>query len=286
MKQKYVSLFSHLYHFLVYSIKKPAMQLETGMFIISIDVDVGSRELGIINGGKNDANVSSHSSEYQIGKIEETALPLFIEHFNDFELPVTLAIRGQLTEVEDSIPKLLQGSSVNHDIGAHGYSHRKFTDLSRDEAENELKRISMGMKKFGIIPKSFVFPKNRVAHLDLLEKFDYKCYRSHSGFMNDSMNIKKRDNMYNMYSSLFIDQYTRYPVFCKILDIATSKKLPFHMWFHPWNFGESKETIEKTFNKVFAPLLKYAKTKEKNGTLTFETMLSAANKVEASLPTN
>jgi hypothetical protein len=38
---EYVSFFSQLYHFLAYSIKKPKMQLEKGMFIISIDVDVG-----------------------------------------------------------------------------------------------------------------------------------------------------------------------------------------------------------------------------------------------------
>jgi len=48
----YVSFFSQMYHFLAYSIKKPKMQLENGMFIISIDVDVGSRELGVINRGK------------------------------------------------------------------------------------------------------------------------------------------------------------------------------------------------------------------------------------------
>ena len=71
MKQKYVSLFSHLYHFLAYSIKKPRMQLETGMFIISIDVDVGSRELGVINKGKNDENVSKHMGEYRVGEIDE-----------------------------------------------------------------------------------------------------------------------------------------------------------------------------------------------------------------------
>ena len=47
---KIVSFSSRLYalSFLVYSIRKPEMQLEKGMLIISIEVDVGSRELVVI----------------------------------------------------------------------------------------------------------------------------------------------------------------------------------------------------------------------------------------------
>ena len=280
MMEKYVSFFSQLYHFLAYSIKKPKMQLEKGMFIISIDVDAGSSELGVINKGKNDANVNRHISEYRVGKIEEIAFPLFVETFNDFEVPVTFAIRGQLTEVNDSILELLLKSSVKHDIGAHGYYHREFTNLSRNEAENELNMISSGMKKFGIIPRTFVFPVNSVAHLDLLEKYGYKCYRSYGDFMNDCMHIEECGKLYNIHPSLYIDQHTKFTFLKKILDISTTKKLPFHIWFHLWNFGETKESIHRTINKMFIPLFKYAKRKEKSGMLTFETMLSSTEKVE------
>ncbi|MDH5266442.1 MAG: hypothetical protein OEW62_02045 [Candidatus Bathyarchaeota archaeon] len=38
--------------------------------------------------------------------------------------------------------------------------------------------------------------------------------------------------------------------------------------------------MERTINEVFVPLFKYAKEKEKESMLTFETMLSAAEKVE------
>jgi len=198
-----VSLLSQLYHFLVYSIKNSKMQLENSMLIISIDVDVGSRELGVINKGKNDANVHRHLSEYRIGEIEELVLPLFVETFNDLEIPVTFAIRGQLTEVDDSILALLLKSSPKHDIGAHGYYHKPFKNLSRSEAENELKLISVGMKKFGIVPTSFVFPKNSVAHLDLLEKYGYKCYRSYGGFMNDCLISLFQKSCHTIFGSIY-----------------------------------------------------------------------------------
>jgi hypothetical protein len=276
---KYVSFFSQLYHFLAYPIKKPKMQLEKGMLITSIDVDVGSRELGVINRGKNDANVHGHLSEYQVGAIEELALPLFVKAFNDFQIPVTFAIRGQLTEVNDSILWLLLESSVKHDIGAHGYYHREFTSLSRSEAENELNMISVGMKKFGIVPRSFVFPKNRVAHLDLLGIYGYKCYRGYGDFMNDSMYIERKGEVYNIHPSLYIDEGTSFVFLKRILDIAIERKLPFHVWFHLWNFGETKRATRK-IKEVFLPFFGYAKRKERSDALHFETMFSAALHME------
>jgi len=250
------------------------------MLIVSVDVDVGSKEVGVINKGKNDVNVNRYMSEYSVGKMEERSLPLIIDFFNNFEIPVTFAVRGQLTIMDDSILKLLLKSPVKHDIGSHGYYHRDFTNLSQNEADYELTMISVGMKKFGITPRSFVFPNNGVAHLNLLEKYGYKCYRGYGDFMNDGMYIKKHGQLFDIHPSLFIGQSVS-PIFLKkIADISIKRKLPFHVWFHPWNLGETKESIHKSINKVFSPFFKYAAKQEKSGMLTFETMLSAAKKVE------
>lgn len=275
--------FSQLYHFIAFRLKKPKMQLESGMLIISIDVDVGNKELGVINKGKNDANVNRYISEYSVGEIEEQAFPLFVDLFNDFEIPVTFAIRGQLTEVNNLILELLLKSPVKHDIGAHGYYHRQFKNLSHNEAENELNMISAGMKKFGITPRSFVFPKNSVAHLELLEKYGYECYRSYGDFINDCMYIEKQSRLYDIHPSLYLDQGISCIFLKKILDIAIAKKLPFHIWFHLWNFGEKNRDIQRSINKVFVPLLDYARRKEESGVLIFETMLSAAEKAKKHL---
>lgn len=279
-ERREILFLSQICHLVAFRLAEPKMQLENGILIISVDVDVGSRELGVINRGKNDANVNRHISEYRVGKIEEAALPLFVEIFDCFEVPVTFAVRGQLTEVNNSVIPLLLKSSVKHDIGTHGYYHRKFTNLSRNEAKNELNMISFGMKKFGIVPKSFVFPVNSVAHLDLLQKYGYKCYRGYGDFMKDCMYIEKYGRLYNIHPSLYIDRHTQFTFLKKILDISTTKKLPLHIWFHLWNFGETKGSIHRTIDKVFYPLLKYAKKKEESGSLDVETMLSATEKVK------
>ena len=277
MMDKSISFISQLYHFLVYSIKEPEMQLDKAMLIISIDIDVGTRELGVINKGRNDANVNDRISEYRIGEIEEAAFPFFAEAFSSVDIPVTFAVRGQLTEVNSSLLDSLLKSPVKHDIGAHGYYHRAFTSLSFSEAEKELNKISVGMKKFGIVPKSFVFPRNRVAHLELLEKYGYECYRNYGNFMCDSIYIEKRGQLFDIHPSLYLDgNCSTFPK--RILDIAIVKRLPIHVWFHLWSFGETIELIEKNLNNVLLPLLKYAKEKERKGEMTLETMRSAGEK--------
>jgi len=253
------------------------------MFIISIDIDVGNKILGSINGGKNDSNVNDYLSEYIVGKIEQMALPLFVDLFEKFSVPATFAVRGQLLDVDTSALKLLLDSSVRHDIGGHGYTHQSFQNLSPEEAENELDAISAGMKKIGVIPRSFIFPRNGVAHLNLLEKYGYKCYRNGGNFLLDSMNIRKRSELYEICPSLFLDKSAT-PLFLeKIVEVAVEKRAPLHFWFHLWNFGTTKESVQRCINRVFFPLLSFANEKADDHMLTIETMLSAASKIESGL---
>jgi hypothetical protein len=98
--------------------------------------------------------------------------------------------------------------------------------------------------------------------------------------MSDCMYIEKEGQIYNIHPSLYLDQGTR-PIFLKnILDISISRKLPFHVWFHLWNFGETKEAMQKFIKKVFVPFFNYAKRKERSGAVSLETMVSVAEKVE------
>ncbi len=250
------------------------------MLIVSIDVDVGSKKLGIRNKGLNDANISSHFSERMIGEAEERAIPLLIRTFNDFMVPATFAIRGQLLEVDSSIISLLQSSPARHEIGAHGYYHKSFTKFTVTEAEEELQKIDMSMKGHGISVKSFVFPRNQVAHLRLLFKYGYKCYRSPGGLLKDDLQIEKQGPLFDIHPSLYVSRGSDAFLLKRLLDIAISRKLPFHIWFHPWDFGQEDRQIQKNVGKILVPLLRYAKRKEESGVLTIETMFSAGQKAE------
>jgi len=276
-------LLSQLYHFPMFMTKRRKIVFDNAMFILSVDIDVGSKKLAVLNNGKYDKDVSSHFGESLIGEVEERIMPKFMDIINCFEIAVTFAIRGQMLEVDSSIIDLLQDSPVSHDIGAHGYYHRSFTEISQNEAERELREICLRMGRHSIFPKSFVFPRNRVAHLDLLKRYGYKCYRGPGGFLRDNMNIERCGALYNICPSMYISLGLNPFLFRRIVDLGIIKKSPLHFWLHLWNFGQDKEHIERNTNKILVPILEYAKKKERSGMLTFETMLSAAKKAEESL---
>lgn len=275
-----LSILSQFGHFVSFSLSKPKMRLECGALITSIDIDVGCKSIGKRNKGRNDTNVHEYMSESRIGEVEKKIVPLLNKLFIDLEIPVTFAIRGQLTEIENSILDLLLKSPIDYDIGAHGYYHRTFTSLSETEAQNELKLISKGMNKFGIKPRSFVFPRNQIAHLPLLEKFGYKCYREKSSLIKDKMCINKVGQLYDVHPSFHLG-CTYNPIFLdKIIELAVVNKLPFHIWFHPRDLYETRGSTGAFIRHVLFPLYKYAKKKEDQGLLTIETMHSVINKIK------
>jgi peptidoglycan/xylan/chitin deacetylase (PgdA/CDA1 family) len=253
------------------------------MMIISIDIDVGSKELGIVNNGKNDLNVNDQLSEFSVGSVEEMALPLFLDLFERFDHPVTFAIRGQwLDHPNDALFPLLS-TSVQHDIGAHGYSHIRFKVMSSEQAQNELKKVTTAMKRYNQFPKSFVFPKNSIAHLDLLSKYGFRSYRGYGGILHDSLYIENHGKLWDVHPSLFIDSQSTYKLTRMILKTSMRRKLPLHLWFHMWNFGNTSESIQRKITNYFQPLLQYAHLQALKGNLDIETMTSAVEVIESGI---
>lgn len=277
------SILSPFVHYSLYKVRKPRIRLEKSMLITSVDIDVGKEVLGVLNRGKYDVNVRGKSkisySERSIGKIEEQALPLIMSFFNKQEIRATFAVRGQLLEVDDSILDSLDGSSVKHEIAAHGYYHSDFTRLTHKGADLELKVISDKLKSYNIVPRSFIFPKNKVAHLGLLERHGYKCYRGNGSVISDAMDIKKEGQLYDVRPSLFVGNCTNVRLTRNMINIAVQKRLPFHIWLHSWNLGLDRKSIAARIERFLSPLYTYAKSKEKSGVLTIETMISAIEKI-------
>jgi peptidoglycan/xylan/chitin deacetylase (PgdA/CDA1 family) len=282
MNKDYInSIMSQFLHYAVFSYKKPPLEFDTASLIMSIDVDVGNPEVGVRNKGRNDRNVNDFLTERDVGKIEEEVIPLLLQAFDELEFPATFALRGQLAEVENSIFNQILESNTRHEIAAHGYFHRVFTTLSEFEADEELRMISVGMKKFGITPKSFVFPKNKVSHLELLEKYGYLSFRAEGTSFRDGLYVEKCGNLFNVHPSLFSDFYGSF-FSKKIIDLAVKYAAPLHIWFHPWNLGCSPSIAAKRITKGLMPLIQYAIKKKNQGLLKFETMYSIVEEYQRS----
>ena len=102
-------------HVLAFHLKKPRSQFDRAMLIISIDVDVGNSDIGRINGGQNDLNVHNFLSEARVGDAESGSIPYIIDIFDFYGVAATFAIRGQLTELSNSVIDLFLSCSVRHE---------------------------------------------------------------------------------------------------------------------------------------------------------------------------
>jgi len=68
-------------------------------------------------------------------------------------------------------------SPVAHEIGSHSFSHVEFGDVSRELARAELAASVDAANERDVELDSFVYPRHRIGHLDLLSEYGFTCYR-------------------------------------------------------------------------------------------------------------
>lgn len=71
----------------------------------------------------------------------------------------------------------IRSCETPQEIALHGATHLVFGDHSRATAERELSTGVELLADAGIDAESFVYPRNRIAHVDLLAEYGIKSYR-------------------------------------------------------------------------------------------------------------
>jgi peptidoglycan/xylan/chitin deacetylase (PgdA/CDA1 family) len=69
-------------------------------------------------------------------------------------------------------------TDVDHDIGGHSLTHPEFTRLDEVDARAELTAMVDAAAERGVDMSSFVFPRNSVAHVGLLDEVGIDAYRT------------------------------------------------------------------------------------------------------------
>jgi hypothetical protein len=129
---------------------------------------------------------------------------------------------------------------ARHEIAFHGYTHRTFdeTTMSQKEARLEVQEwLRAGMPK-GVVPRSVVFPRNRVGHLDVFERAGFICYRGPKAhpptygipFLGKVLN--RLDLAFQIYTP---------PVYSPSVDSSGLVNLPASQWL--FGFDRCVETI-------------------------------------------
>lgn len=93
----------------------------------------------------------------------------------------TLFVTGKTLENNQKVFKYFKNKGW--EISCHGYSHKRFDDMSKKEKEEEIKKcISLWKKILGSSPRGFRAPQHSIdsATLDLLEKYKFEYDSSYS----------------------------------------------------------------------------------------------------------
>ena len=205
--------------------------------------------------------------------------------------PCTGIQRDPLYYGKDIIEKILS-NPVEHEIGYHSFSHVLFSECSREVAEAEIKEGVKFAKEFGITLKSFVFPQDKIGHLDVLKENGFRIYRGRifkRGNMNQKVPIRKIngaidkiivkpveprmvEGIWEIPSSMvFLDRFPFTITFLPRAKIgiyrAMSANKIFHVWLHPQNL-----LYQPLLAKYLDNLLAFVSKKRDEGKIKVMTM--------------
>ncbi|RCV66154.1 Peptidoglycan/xylan/chitin deacetylase [Methanophagales archaeon] len=256
------------------------------IFIISLDTEL---IFGVLHSLSHESTSLMKKDDKKVRGCIDGLLDLFEKH----NIPATWAIVGHLflehCEKEDGIPhkdmprfkedwyspdpctnikrdplyygkdivKKIISNRIEHEIGYHSFSHVPFSECSREVAEAEIKMGIKLAKKFEITLKSFVFPWNKIGHVDVLKENGFKIYRDENlgrYDLSQSFLVRKfnggmdkmiappaepkwANGIWEMPASmLFCDPQVKFSVLprAKIgLYLAIRSKKVFHIYLHP-----------------------------------------------------
>ncbi|GAB1152049.1 MAG: polysaccharide deacetylase family protein [Shewanella algae] len=193
-------------------------------------------------------------------------------------------------------PQLIQQIvDCGHELGSHTMSHYYVLENGQCKAEfdSDCRSIAkLFLRKFGVIPKSIVFPRNQVngSYLNILESNQIKCFRgtpSHWAYKTESRKqrstlkriyrlldsylpitinfgcrvSKVSDNLINVPATIFFRPYSKALSFLESFKLwrikfamtrAALKGELFHLWWHPHNFSNNTEENIKNLEKILS----------------------------------
>lgn len=277
------------------------MNIQKASFSISIDLELA---WGVWDRITNNYLNNAIDLERQI-------IDKLLQLFDIYQTPVTWATVSALLDKNNKMINVgnkkawyapdiidqIQNSKTKHLIASHSYAHPNFKETTENAIIEDFESNEYFFKTINIKPNVLVFPRNQIAHLPILDKFNYKFYRSldKSWYKKISEFNKVLGKIANINDKIFpfkcntikprIDErglteipssillisrnglkvpVTNANMFYKIrngIDLAIINKECFHIWFHPSNFYFRSQKQFDLLEKV----LIFVKSKREKG---------------------
>lgn len=184
------------------------------------------------------------------------------------------------------IIKQIQDCLVPQEIGCHGFSHMIVGDAgcSRECFNSEIQACLKQAEKWGVQLKSFIFPRNSVGHLDVLNENGFSAYRggTPAWFTKFPGRLKQLARLMDSVLPISPPAVTPQPVtggmwdvpasyfyphrdgWAKIIPVsiavrksklglakAVREKSIFHLWFHPFNLASDPDALLQGLEEIF-----------------------------------
>jgi peptidoglycan/xylan/chitin deacetylase (PgdA/CDA1 family) len=131
-------------------------------------------------------------------------------------------------------------SRVPHEIGTHSFSHIDFSPACSNSilVRRELEESVIAMRRFGVTPKSLVYPFNRMGHMyhDVLADMSITAVRHRDRHIRLSYPERMPSGVYKFYESMNLRRPQHYDYLDKVkifIEAAVARSAAFHLWFHP-----------------------------------------------------
>lgn len=291
-----------------------AEPFEVGKVTISLDTELG---WGRIDSARFD------DIEDQLDHGRE-GIEKLLTLFNKYSIPVTWALVGQLfrksrpNELDHGIVSLstdstqipwqrewwrapeviakIVDSETEHEIASHSGSHIPYDELSVEEAKRDVELFKeWSTSHISENATSFVFPQNRIAHLDVLREAGFQCYRGPPPLLGSDPSptafLPRRENgLINIPASIAYRQYEgrnrilrALPTSIKITGMraavmhAALRGRVCHVVLHPKDF--MAEDGENLLSRI-EDWVRFVSDKRAEGTIEVKTMRDIANMAE------
>lgn len=290
------------------------LPLQRGAFCISIDLELA---WGVWDKPDPDTLRLVRSKERDI-------VQRLLEAFDRYQVPATWAVVSQLLEPDrdrtiargddtqwyaPEVIEAIRAARQGHEIGSHSFRHPDFSALDPEAARRELSEARRVHDAHGLEFRSFVYPRNVVAHSDALREQGIGVFRSvDAGVLEMAGRVhpaarkvlnlgtkllpltppvvwprRHQSGLVELQSSLLLmarngPRKLIRPALLRssarrALESAQAQKGLFHLWFHPSNFYYDTDTQFEIFESILA----FAARLRDTGALDLRTMGSFAN---------
>lgn len=209
------------------------------------------------------------------------AITKILQLAEHYRVQMSWGICGKLATQEPTVFRQILYSSVNHDLGAHTFSHINLSSpaCSVDTARFDILKCIEVLKKIGH-PVSFIFPWNREGHFTLLKELGFIVYRGDKEAK--IAQPARKEGLWNIHQTCYLSEKSidRVSMIPKFLDFTIAYGGVFHVWGHLWNMHVNGN-VEKFMENVLEPIFKHAIKRQRRGFLWICTMRQLANYSEA-----